>query len=179
MKGCVGNMETQPILKQIGDLTIHDFKVYPLWVQCHIVDYKQPWYPKTNEETFRPWQEALPPDVEKYTFLVKSSYVLSDGSVYRGFITPVSSLCQDISKMLSRIQPHILHPSGAQIHFWFGSYAITKDLLNAVYRIFRKSPEQIFPIHFFTENGLLQKDISGSIPGFIFYENAGRIAVVK
>ena len=51
-----------PTLKQFGDLSPLDFDASPVWVQCHIIDYDEPWYDDTDEETFRPWDRALPVD---------------------------------------------------------------------------------------------------------------------
>jgi hypothetical protein len=31
-----------------------DLITHPVWVSCHSVDYDEPWYDGTNEETFRP-----------------------------------------------------------------------------------------------------------------------------
>ena len=37
-----------------------DFATHPVWVSCHSVDYDEPWYDGTDEETFRPWLSEIP-----------------------------------------------------------------------------------------------------------------------
>jgi hypothetical protein len=43
-----GIMHT-PELKQFGDLVEADFRRHPVWIQCHIVDYDEPWHDETDD----------------------------------------------------------------------------------------------------------------------------------
>ncbi len=58
------------LLKQIQNLRPDDFEEHPVWVLCHIIDYDEPWYDDTDEETFRPWDGPLPVNPSFATFLV-------------------------------------------------------------------------------------------------------------
>jgi len=58
----MGSASVRTHLKQAGDLVAANFEAHPVWVSCHVVDYDEPWYDDTDEETFRPWLGALPLD---------------------------------------------------------------------------------------------------------------------
>jgi len=34
----------KPLLRQFGDFTPADFEAHPVWVNCHVIDYDEPWY---------------------------------------------------------------------------------------------------------------------------------------
>src|SRR5262249_46441843 len=77
-----------PELKQFEDFRSSDFERYPVWINCHTVDYDEPWYESTDEETFRPWTAGLPAGTSEGMLLVRATFHLRDGSRYPGFITP-------------------------------------------------------------------------------------------
>jgi hypothetical protein len=82
-------VQGKPLLKKFSELRLSDFEKYPVWVNCHVIDYEESWYDDTDEETFRPWLEELPVDPGYTMFLVKSTLTLNDGTVFCGFITPL------------------------------------------------------------------------------------------
>ena len=92
----------RPELKQFGDLTQADFDRHPVWIGSHTVDYDEPWYEETDEETFRPWTGGLPADPAAGMLLVTASYELPDGSRYPGFLTPDRDPAD-----LGTLQPHL------------------------------------------------------------------------
>src|SRR5215813_6625908 len=78
----------KPILKQLADLAPEDFDVHAIWIHCHVVDYDQPWYDETDEETVRPWALPTPVDPSRSMLLVKAKAVFADGTECQGFLTP-------------------------------------------------------------------------------------------
>jgi hypothetical protein len=69
---------TSPLLKRFGDLTPADFESHPVWVSCHSADSEEPWYDETDEETFRPRQDALPADPSEGMLLVRATVTLEE-----------------------------------------------------------------------------------------------------
>ena len=67
-------MPQRPELKQFSDLTPSDFERHPIWVDCHVVDYDEPWYDDTDEETYRPWAGPLPVEIGS-SVLVRADFV--------------------------------------------------------------------------------------------------------
>lgn len=167
----------RPQLKQFADLTAADFARYGVWVHCHVIDYHEPWYPDTDEESFRPWTGDIPIDPEQTIFLVRTSFTLADGTVCSGFITPRGSRKQDSVEALSRMQPVLFHSSGKTVAFWFGGMPARNDQLIQIYSLFGKTPEEIFPITFEAEPGLAKGVTSGSISGFCCRQGKDRIIV--
>ncbi len=78
----------KPLLKQFSELTEDDFAQHPVWIAVHTVDYDEPWYDETDEETFRPWLGPLPIDPSEGMFLVKADFELHNGRHLNGFVTP-------------------------------------------------------------------------------------------
>lgn len=159
-------MTNRPLLKQFGDLKPSDFEQHPVWVNCHVIDYDASWYEETDEETFRPWDGALPVDPAETMFLVSASFTLADGAEYAGFLTPqVPSGEPDLGTM----QPCLFTPSGEQITFWFGSVEVPAAHISHVYAALGKSAAAIFPLAFQARPDLAHGVCSGTIPGFCRY----------
>lgn len=49
------------------------------------MDYDEPWYDQTNEETFRPWTGSLPVSPAEGMLLVRAVFECADGSRHPGF----------------------------------------------------------------------------------------------
>ena len=158
--------EPKPWLRQFGDLTPQDFERHPVWVNCHVTDYNQPWYDETDEETFRPWREATPVDPAQTMFLVRASLRLADGTALRGFITPQSPQDNGGKPDLGLIQPEVFLPSGKRVSFWFGMMDPPKNEISEFYTALGKTGADIFPLTFNVETWLAIGVVSGSVPGF-------------
>jgi hypothetical protein len=78
----------KPELKQFGELSPADFERHPVWIACHTEDFVEPWFNEADEETFRPWTDALPVGPSDGMLLVRARFELHDGSHYDGFLTP-------------------------------------------------------------------------------------------
>jgi hypothetical protein len=169
----------KPLLKQFRSLELADFEKYPVWVNCHVIDYDEPWYDETDEESFRPWAGNTPVDPNSAMFLVKSTFVLADGTVLDGFITPASDTNSDTAKVLGVIQPCIFTPSGKVIQFWFGSTPFSDEDLKNIYCSLERASKVLFPIKFEAAPGLAKGIISGAIHGFYYIEKNGVIAIKR
>lgn len=169
----------KPILRKLGSLILSDLKKYPVWVNCHVIDYDEPWYGETDEETFRPWVGDTPVDPNRAIFLVKSTFVLADSTVLDGFVTPAGDINEDTTKLLGAIQPYIFAQSGKLIHFWFGGVPFYDEDIKNIYYLLEKTSKNIFPIEFKTELGLAGGVTSGTIFGFYYIEKNGEIAIKK
>ena len=160
----------KPILKQYGDFTKEDFQQYPIWVQCHIEDYDEPWYDDTDEETFRACIKGLIVSPSDIMYLVKSEFTLADGTKYEGFITPWKTDEKNNVRNLGMIQPNIFLDNGKRFNFWFGS--LPEDMIDKMkesfYSAIGKSPKDIFPIAFKAEEGLVEGNYTGNIPGMCY-----------
>jgi hypothetical protein len=172
-------MATKPLLKQFMELRATDLEAYPVWVNCHTIDYNEPWYDETNEETFRPWTKKIPVDPDEAMFLIKSDFTLVDGTRLQGFITPVADGDKDIIKILDIIQPFIFGPKGEFIQIWFGRSSCSEEKVRGVYSLLEKKPGDVFPIKFEATAGLANGRTSGIIPGFCYLEKSGEICIKK
>jgi hypothetical protein len=156
-------MVRKPLLKQFGDLTPADFARNPVWVSVHTLDYGEPWYNDTDEETFRPWMGELPVSPEHRMFLVRAKFTLTDGRVLNGFVTPQ---VDSEPKSLGTMQPQVFLQSGTRSDFWDGMFKRDAEDRKVLYVELGMDPKAIFPIQFAAEKGLATGHVSGSIPGF-------------
>lgn len=169
----------KPLLRQFGDLTPKDFESHPVWVNCHVIDYEQPWYSETDEETFRPWLEATPADPELTMFLVRASLRLADGTLLTGFITPQSLQENNGKPDLGLIQPQLFLPSGKRIAFWYGVMPMPKNEISEFYSAIGKTEANVFPLTFNAEPGLAIGISSGVVPGFCSIGEGNEIKIQK
>lgn len=168
-----------PTLRQFGDLTADDFEGNAIWVQCHTVDYDEPWYDKTDEETFRPWAARTPVDPANGMFLLAAQFTLADGTVRSGFITPVSEEDSTHGLMdLGASQPTLLAEE-AQIGFWNGIFELDGSELDRRYDALGRPREGVFPIRFAALPGLTRGVVTGEIPGFCSSPDLQNVVVAK
>jgi hypothetical protein len=148
---------TIPELKQFGELEAGDFQRHPVWIGCHTADYGKSWYEDTDEETFRPYHEALPADPSEGMLLVRAVIELKDGSRYPGFVTPGSGLGTQ--------QPEIF-VDDRRFGFWGGMTGISERSQQELYATLGKQPNEIFPLRFVADPGLTTGQAEGQIVGF-------------
>jgi hypothetical protein len=151
-----------PLLKQAYDLTLDDFARYPVWVQCHLVDYDEPWYEETDEATFRSWAGTKPVDPQEATFLIRATMTLANGSKLNGFLTPQSA---EQPLDLGTVQPMVFSEAGEQLAFWDGAYKRAEEDRVRFYAALGVGAKEIFPIFFSGEPGLAVGWVAGTIPG--------------
>ena len=172
-------MLSNPLLKQFAELKLSDLENYPIWVNCHTVDYDEPWYDKTDEETFRPWVGDIPVDPNEAIFLVKSTFTLADGTVLEGFITPVGNVNEDVAKVLGMVQPYIFDTKGKLVQFWFSGVPFLDENIKNMYLLLGKTSKDVFPIEFEANPSLVNGITRGVIPGFCYLEKNGEIIIKK
>ena len=164
----------RPTLKQFIELRQSDFDNYPIWVNCHVIDYDEEWYDDTDEETFRPWTGDIPVSPDDTMYLVAASFQLNDRTIMNGFLTPDIGLKRE--NELGNLQPNLLTTDGP-IGFWTGMFSFDDKRKNEIYKRLNKTADQIFPIRFSSLNGLSSQVITGTINGFLTIEDGKTIKV--
>ena len=160
-----------PELKQFADLTGEDFVKHPVWINCHVEDYEQPWHEKADEETFRPWSGVLPVSASNGMLLVRAVAQLRDGSHYSGFLSPSFE-----EGDLGMMQSHVFI-DGKQYGFWGSQPGISVGWRQKFYEASGKEPEEIFPIRFTTEAEFARGVTTCVVEGFYWLK--GRNIVVE
>ena len=159
-----------PTLKQFRDLVLQDLESSPVWVNCHVIDSDQPWYADTDEETFRPWDGALPVDPSETMFVVSAKFELASGDSLFGFLTPQSPGDADLGVM----QPYLFTPAGHLAGFWLGMFGEPDANL---YGELRAVSEPVFPIRFAALPGLCTGVSSGVLDGFYRWSESGAVLI--
>jgi hypothetical protein len=157
----------RPELKQFGELLPADFDRHPVWIQCHVADYGEPWYEETDEDTVRPWTGGLPVSPADDMFLVRATFEMADGSRYPGFVTPALE-----EGDLGILQPHIF-VGPCCFAFWGGMLGILAADREALYAALKKSAERIFPLQFSAAPHLATGIVTGHVNGFYRSNNNG------
>lgn len=150
-----------PLLKQFGDLDRADFDAHPVWVACHTMDYDAPWYEDTDEETFRPWTEALPVDPNDGMFLVRAAVTFADASDGEGFLTPALEPGD-----IGTIQPHVF-VGDRMFGFWGGMFDVRSEVQSEFLDLIGKPANQIFPIRFQGQPGLSKGAVDAEVVGWL------------
>lgn len=166
------SQKKRPHLKQFADLALQDFLEHPVWIGVHTVDYDEPWYDDTDEETFRPWTERLPVSAAEGMLLVRASFRLADGRTLPGFLTPPGP---DEEASLGIIQPLLFLPNGQQLPFWFGMAKPDLSTLRSSLEAIPAAIPKVFPIRFRGERGLTEGVVSGQLDGFYYEDSQGKI----
>jgi len=176
-----------PEMKQESDLVPGDFQHHPVWIGVHHYDADQPWYEKSDEETFRAWDGKLPFSEDKGTALVAAHFDLADGSVYSGYCRAVPK-SWDVPQspapswsvwhggsplsVLALLNPTIFiddHP----FNFHLGIPDRRRDRVKRFYAAIEKKPAEVFPLHFAMSQGLFKGVITGKLDGFFYFPLGG------
>lgn len=155
---------TRPELVQFADLTTAHFDRHPVWINCHVADYDEPWYDETDEETFRPWTGPLPTDASEGMLLARATFTLADGSTLDGFLTP--AVPGDPTRLLGLMQPNPFLPGGGLGAFWEGGFARDAAEHAKLYSAVGKTAAQVFPLRFAARPGLVTGIVDGRLEGF-------------
>lgn len=127
------------------------------------MDYGAPWYDDTDEETFRPWTDAIPVDPANGMFLVRAAVTFADESEAEGFLTPAFE-AGDMGTM----QPHVF-VSERSFGFWGGMFGVRSEVQSEFLDLTAKSADQIFPMRFrgqpWLSKGVIDAEVSGWLQG--------------
>jgi hypothetical protein len=159
-----------PVLRQYGDLRAQDFDSHPVWMCVHGVDLNEPWYGGTDELTYRPWTGPLPyPSAERGGPMVVARVTLrlADATLWPGFAIPPFTPDGLPGVHLSYTQPQIFFPDGGPPgSFWYGVRDVSAAERERFYSQLKKSPNEVFPLTFTFDPGLLDVPFVGAIEGF-------------
>jgi hypothetical protein len=149
-----------PELVQFSELRSHHFERHPVWVGCHTVDYDEPWYEDTNEETFRPCVDATVKVSRNAILLVRADARLADGTLLDAFLTPT------VDEDIKANQPHIISADSAPRPFWYGRMRPSDQQRSLFYVSLNRGAAQVFPIVFSPRAGLTPAWRAIAVHGF-------------
>lgn len=144
------------------------------------MDYDEPWYDDTDEETFRPWLGEVPVDPDDAgMFLVRAKLRLADGGEVDGFVTPASALTPEGGPDLGLMQPQIFLPDGSLAGFWMGGLSEQKEAHARLYRALQRDATSVFPITFSMSDRLASGVLVGEVRGFYYRPNRGQQPIIR
>lgn len=146
----------QVLLKNFLELTLQDFKTYPIWVQCHIIDYSNYWYEQTQEDTVRPYTGPKPA-VLNYCFLMLAEFIFNDGTEFEGFTSPADKIGSIVNARV--------FINNKQEFFWHGGLKPTQQEIDDFYQRIQKKHADIFPVKVQIKNSLAAEEVSIEIKG--------------
>jgi len=165
-------------LRQYGDLRARDFESHPVWMCVHGVDEDEPWYYDADELTYRPWTGPLPyrsGEPGNPMVVARVSFRLADGTVWPGFSTPPFRPDGPAGVHVSYMQPQIFFPDDGRFgSFWHGLGDVSDAERERFYSELKKSPNEVFPLTFTFDPGLLDVPFVGTIEGFSSLTDDGR-----
>ncbi len=154
-------MTEKPELKSFGELSQVDFARHPVWINCHVADYDEPWFDDTDEETFRPFFGGLPVDPRSGMFLVAAAATLADGTSLSAFITPSIE-----EGDVGALQPEVF-VGDRMFGFWGGMIGVAESYRIALYGALGKTESEVFPLRVVAVPGLALGVAEAVVPGWM------------
>lgn len=136
--------------KQVYELNTEDLKKYSIWRFC--IDYED--LEDVDEATIRPLHGEETVDPKEGLYIVKTEFILKNGTKHIGYITPLE---KNEKNSIGIIQPTIITKNG-QISFW----KVDKEERNRNQQILGKD-EDVFPIQYKSHIRTTGQKISGEI----------------
>lgn len=150
------------IQKQVYELTADDLVTSPIWKFALDEEGEE----GQDEATVRPYKTVGPLDPSNGMYVIRAAFTLADGSKMSGYLTPPVQG----DESLGTLQPVIV-TGGKQVALWFGIVAPNREQLAQIYQALDKNPARVFPLRFASEVPLVDGPISGTVPGFLYYED--------
>lgn len=144
---------------------MEDFACSPIWTYAYDEEGDQ----GQDELTVRPFEGTL--DELDMTGVAFAHFTLADGTQMNGYICPGAPA----DTGLERLPPVIITKAG-QVGFWFGCVMPPSALIASSYDALQKRPDEAFPISF-TLAVPSRYPLSGTIPGFLYFEDTPRDAI--
>lgn len=152
------------------NLTFTDLMKYSAWKYA----LDEEGVESQDERTVRPYHAPAPLDLSKAYFLVRASFVLADGTSYKGYIKPKPLDRVDTGNFLSVIVPYDLSPiivlGKEHIHFQYGIEKPDPEEIQRIYSLFPKKSHEVFPIKFSSDVEVLDSVHEGKLDGFMYFE---------
>lgn len=156
-------MSAERIRRQVYELTPSDLECFPVWEFALDEEGEE----GQDEATVRPYQMSVPLDPSEGMFIVRATLTLSDGTRFRGYVTPSTPDATG----LDAYQPAVVAAEG-QVAFWCGMVVPPPEHIAKSYALLGKtSPQQVFPIRFESDVPLAGGPIAGEAPGFVILED--------
>jgi len=116
----------------------------------------------------KPLRQKPPYDPHKARILVRASFKLRDGTIFKGHIKPIDSL-DTFMGHLSPIDlfPVILTEKGPVI-FWYGTDKPSAKEIVGNYSLLGENPEDVFPITFQSDVDIINGISHGVLDGFLY-----------
>jgi hypothetical protein len=149
------------IRKPVNELTVADFMKYPAWEYALDEEGEE----DQDETTVRPYEYSGVLDPSAGSCMVRTKFILADGSEMTGFVTPREHGKDDPGDM----HPVIITPRGS-VGFWCGMRTIAETLAEN-YRLLGKSAQQVFPLKYKIEVKFIGGPTEGTIAGFFALED--------
>jgi len=151
------------IRRQVYELTPTDLERFPVWEFALDEEGEE----GQDEATVRPYDATLPLDPAEGMFIVRATLTLSDGTHFKGYLTPAVQG----EEGLSTFQPAVVVPGG-QVSFWCGMLVPSPDHIARCYSLLGKaSSRQVFPVRFQSDVSLVGGPVAGDVPGFMVLED--------
>ena len=151
------------IRKQVYDLTVEDLATSGVGEFALDEEGED----GQDEATVRPYLFEEPLDCDAGMFIVRARFVMADGTVTTGYLTP--PVQGDAS--LGTLQPVIITPAG-QIPFWCGIIPLDAAAVASQYRRLGKAGgSEVFPLRFESDVPLSCGNLRGELAGFLIVED--------
>jgi hypothetical protein len=152
------------------NLTFTDLMKYSTWE--YALDEEE--VEGQDERTVRPYLAPAPLDLSNAYFLVRASFVLADGTSYKGYIKPKPVDRVDAGNFMPVIVPYDLSPiivlGKDHIHFQYGPEKPDPEEMQRVYSLFSKKSYEVFPIKFSSDVEILDSVHEGKLDGFMYFD---------
>jgi hypothetical protein len=153
--------DNEVVRKQVYALTLEDLRVHPVWEFALDEEGRE----GQNEATVRPVPSAAPVDPTTGTYVVLAEFLLADGSLMSGYVTPPLNRAAGIRA----VHPTIVTARG-QVTFWLGLTYPDAKLRTESYGILGKSAAEVFPLTYRSAVEIAGGPVTGVIDGFVHFE---------
>lgn len=161
------------IRKQFYDLTGEDLSRFPTW-KFALDEIGEP---DCDEATVRPYRVKGTLNPDSGMFIVRTDFVLADGTFMHGYITPAVSYAEGLPRMAGAF-PSIL--SGSQpVSLYTGPVRPPRTYLSWAYKCLQKSSKQVFPLRYKILVAIKGVPSSGTFDGFAFSRDSSHLDEIR
>ncbi|HVN54236.1 MAG TPA: hypothetical protein VMT46_07890 [Anaerolineaceae bacterium] len=154
------------LLKKDNELNPSDLEQYPVWEFA----FREMKEEGLSERTMKPSSQEPPYDPHQSRLLVRTSFHLVDGTVFKGFIKPIDLL----NTFMGHLVPIDLFPvivtEKGHVVFWYGPSKPSEKEISDNYLLLGKESREVFPISFKSDVEIVNGAYEGELDGFLYCE---------
>lgn len=153
------------ILREDNQLSISDLLQYPVWEFAYDEMRKMG---MSGKMRMKPSEIHPPYDPHQTRILVRATFRLRDGTLFKGYIKPIDLLKTNFKPIVPIDLLPVIITNQGYVDFWYGIYKPDEAKIAKNYSFLGKTSSEVFPIVVTSDVEIVNGISEGVLEGFLY-----------